>query len=610
MPIRQLPEQLANQIAAGEVVERPASVVKELVENSLDAGADRIRVEVERGGSSLIRVRDNGFGMDAEDAPRALAPHATSKLREAGDLGRIATLGFRGEALPSIASVSRLTLTTRRSAETEGVEVAPGGEGPRMEPAAHPPGTTVEVRDLFYNTPARRKFLRTEKTEFGHIAEVVRRAALGAMDTAFTLAHNDRVHFQLPAVEAWDDSERRVARLLGEQFARNAVHIVQDSGDGLRLSGWVILPTAARGQRDQQYFFVNRRPVRDRLLGHAVAEAYRDVLFQDRYPAYALFLEIDPEEVDVNVHPTKHEVRFSDGRRIHAFIRHALDEALGAVRPETARDKPPAQDPAPAADRGATPRSESSRAGDAAHQGQLGLREAPAAYSALYGQPASEGRGEESAPRTASAPGPLPYEAGEAGGTPPLGHALAQIHGAFILSQTPDGVVMVDQHAAHERITYERLKRDFHDRGIDRQALLVPVTVPLTERQMVVLEEEGEVLERLGIRADAAGPRQALIREAPALLLEADLGALLEKTLDTLARYGSGAPVTEAANEILAEMGCHGSVRVNRRLSREEMDALLRELEQTERGGQCNHGRPTYVHLSMNALDRFFLRGE
>ncbi|MFP4614667.1 MAG: DNA mismatch repair endonuclease MutL [Thiohalorhabdus sp.] len=611
MSIRQLPEHLANQIAAGEVVERPASVVKELVENSLDAGADRIAIEVEQGGGKLIRVRDNGQGMDPEDAPRALAPHATSKLRDVADLSRIATLGFRGEALPSIASVSRLTLTTREARREEGVKVAPGADGLEVVPAAHPPGTTVEVRDLFHNTPARRKFLRTEKTELSHVVEAVRRAALGAMDTAFTLSHNGRSHFQLPAVETWDDAERRVGRLLGEPFADNAVHLVQDSGDGLRLSGWVILPTAARGKRDQQYFFVNRRPVRDRLLGHAVAEAYRDVLYQDRHPAYALFLEVDPAEVDVNVHPTKHEVRFSDGRRIHAFIRHAVEEALGAVRPgePTARREPTASVPSPGPAGGGAGRPGPAGPAPAGGQVRLGLREAPAAYAELYGSAAGP-VGEEAPVETPDEEPGATGEAGETGGTPPLGHALAQIHGAFILAQTENGVVLVDQHAAHERITYERLKRAYQEDGVERQALLVPVAVNLAERHMVLLEEEAGTLERLGFRVDPAGPRRALIREAPAMLAEADLGLLLERTLDTLARYGSGAPVAEAANEVLAEMGCHGSVRVNRRLTREEMDALLRDLERTERGGQCNHGRPTYVHLSMQALDRFFLRGE
>ncbi|KPV40202.1 hypothetical protein AN478_08740 [Thiohalorhabdus denitrificans] len=610
MSIRQLPEHLANQIAAGEVVERPASVVKELVENSLDAGADRIAIEVEQGGGKLIRVRDNGQGMDPEEAPRALAPHATSKLRDVADLSRIATLGFRGEALPSIASVSRLTLTTREAGGEEGVKVAPGADGLEVVPSAHPPGTTVEVRDLFHNTPARRKFLRTEKTELSHVVEAVRRAALGTMDTAFILSHNGRSHFQLPAVETWEDAERRVGRLLGDQFAENAVHLVQDSGDGLRLSGWVILPTAARGQRDQQYFFVNRRPVRDRLLGHAVAEAYRDVLYQDRHPAYALFLEVDPAEVDVNVHPTKHEVRFSDGRRIHAFIRHAVEEALGAVRPgePAARREQAERAPAPGSAGGPGGRPDGSGSPPAGGQARLGLREASAAYAELYGSAALAPAVEEAE----AGPGEGPESPGSAdeGGAPALGHALAQIHGAFILAQTEDGVVLVDQHAAHERITYERLKRAYQEEGVERQALLVPVAVNLAERQMVLLEEEAGTLERLGFQVDPAGPRRALIREAPAMLAEADLGLLLERTLDTLARYGSGAPVAEAANEVLAEMGCHGSVRVNRRLTREEMDALLRDLERTERGGQCNHGRPTYVHLSMQALDRFFLRGE
>jgi len=622
MPIRQLSEHLANQIAAGEVVERPASVVKELVENALDAGADRIHVEVERGGTHLIRVRDNGVGMGPADAPRALAPHATSKIADPGDLARIGTLGFRGEALPSIASVSRLSLTTRCSHCDEGVTVTGGENGPEAVPAAHPAGTTVEVRDLFHNTPARRKFLRTEKTEFGHIVDAVRRAALGAMDVAFTLSHNDRTHFQLPAVEAWDDAERRVGRLLGDGFADNALHLRQDSEDGLRLSGWVVRPTAARGQRDQQFFFVNGRAVRDRLLTHAVAEAYRDVLFNNRFPGYVLFLGLDPAEVDVNVHPTKHEVRFSEGRRVHAFVRHTVEQALGADTPAAAAtplEPEGSATPAPQPEtetpssrhpsRPSTGKGGGNLPGSGAEQGSLGLREAPAAYEALYGASA------EARPGFLARDGHAPARAeplkGEEGSeVPPLGHALAQIHGAFILAQTPTGVVLVDQHAAHERITYEQLKRAFHEGGVERQALLVPVPVSLSERQLVLLEEEADTLLRLGLRVEASGPRNAAIREAPAMLVEADLAALVGRALEALDHYGSQRPVTEAVHEVLAEMGCHGSVRVNRQLSREEMDALLRELERTERGGQCNHGRPTFVRLSMEELDGFFLRGQ
>ncbi|MEF8982466.1 DNA mismatch repair endonuclease MutL [Thiohalorhabdus sp.] len=622
MPIRQLPEQLANQIAAGEVVERPASVVKELVENALDAGADRIHIEVERGGTRLLRVRDNGVGMDPEDAPRALAPHATSKIADPGDLVRIATLGFRGEALPSIASVSRLSLTTRRTEHDEGVKVIGGEGGSEAKPAAHPAGTTVEVRDLFHNTPARRKFLRTEKTEFGHILDAVRRAALGAMDVAFTLVHNERTHLQLPAVESWDDAERRVGRLLGEGFADNALHLRQDSEDGLRLSGWVVRPTAARGQRDQQFFFVNGRAVRDRLLSHAVAEAYRDVLFNNRFPGYVLFLGLDSAEVDVNVHPTKHEVRFSEGRRVHAFVRHTVEQALGADTPAAAAPVPAREgvavpDQKSATENGPSPPPSGPSAsngggiapGSWAKQGNLGLREAPAAYEALYGA-AWEGR-PAAPPADGHAPAGAEPIKGEAGGeVPPLGHALAQVHGAFILAQTPTGVVLVDQHAAHERITYERLKRTFHEGGVERQALLVPVPVALSERQLVLLEEEADTLVRLGLRVEASGPRNAAVREAPAMLVEADLAALVGRALDALDQYGSQRPVTEAVHEVLAEMGCHGSVRVNRHLSREEMDGLLRQLEATERAGQCNHGRPTYVALSMADLDGFFLRGQ
>ncbi len=605
MPIRCLPEHLANQIAAGEVVERPASVVKELVENSLDAGADRIQIEVERGGSRRIRVRDNGAGISPEDAPLVLAPHATSKIAAPEDLSRITTLGFRGEALPSIASVARLTLTTRAAGAGEGVEISLGEAGPETLPAAHPVGTTVEVRDLFHNTPARRKFLRTEKTELGHIVDAVRKAALAAMDAGLTLSHNGRVNFQLPAVEGWDDSERRIGRLLGEGFLENAVHVRQDAGDGLRLAGWVIQPTAARGQRDQQYFFVNRRPVRDRLLSHAVAEAYRDVLYKDRQPAYVLYLEVAPEAVDVNVHPTKHEVRFSDGRRIHEFVRHTVEQALSEVGPVPATTSAREQGAGPAVGRPAPASGARGAAGGLfprPGQGRLALREASAAYADLYGGGSTaQGASEDAEEGGAS---------GEDGEVPPLGYALAQIHGAFILAQTPDGVVLVDQHAAHERITYERLKAAYQAGGIERQALLVPVTVALSERQMALVDEEADTLLRLGLRVEPTGPRHAAVREAPALLGEIDLGPLVDDTLGALDQFGSGGPLNETVEGVLAEMGCHGAVRVNRTLSRTEMDGLLRELERTERGGQCNHGRPTYTRLSLEDLNRFFMRGE
>jgi DNA mismatch repair protein MutL len=621
MPIQRLPEHIANQIAAGEVVERPASVVKELVENALDAGADRIRIDVERGGTRRIRIQDNGTGMAEADLTLAVAPHATSKVAAREDLDRIRSYGFRGEALASIASVARVQVVSTAAGAEAGAQIRVDGgaeEGP--EPAGHPVGTTIEVRDLFFNTPARRKFLRAERTEMGHIADTVRRMALGAWDVAFTLTHNGRTHFQLPAVDDWAGAERRIAELLGQDFLDQSLHLSQDGGDGLHLSGWVGLPTAARGQRDRQHLFVNRRAVRDRLLSHAVVDAYRDVLYSGRHPAYVLFLEVDPAAVDVNVHPTKHEVRFADSRRIHAFVRDSVQRAIAAVRPgaeggevagaaepapgpaASRRDaspyvqEPPRRPgPAPAGGGAAARGAPDSSTGFQAGQGALGLAEAAAVYR--------PGPAHESAD-TSPAPEAEPGEA------PPLGHAVAQIHGAFILSQTPDGVVLTDQHAAHERITYEQLKAEHEAGGVERQGLLVPVSVSLPERQVALLAEEGEVLATLGLVAEPLGEAQAVVRELPAVLADADAGHLLARALEQLERTGSGQAVSDAAFAVLAETACHGSVRANRRLTREEMDALLRSVERTERAGQCNHGRPTYTHLSLDELDRLFLRGQ
>ncbi len=605
MAIRPLSEHVTNQIAAGEVVERPASVIKELMENALDAGADRVQIEVEGGGVRWIRVRDNGIGMTPDEAPMALVPHATSKIAEVSDLARIRTLGFRGEALASIAAVSRLSLTTRTADRDEGIVVRRSGDGiPEVAPAAHPPGTTVEVRDLFHNTPARRKFLRTEKAEFGRLMEVIRPIALAAMDTAFTLIHNGRTYLQLPAVETWDQVERRLARLLGRNFADRALHIHRESDDDLRLSGWVGRPEIAQGRRDQQFLFVNRRAVRDRLLGHAVAEAHGDLLPKGRFPAYALFLELEPEQMDVNVHPTKQEVRFAAGRRIHAFVRHTIEQALGEALPGT--------ELAPEAAREAgLPHSGShkrvaSGASQPSEQGRLALREAPATYSAFDRSFESGGEGRLPMGCPAGAKGPE-----RTTGAPPLGYALAQIHGTFILAQTERGAVLVDQHAAHERITYERFKQALQEGGVERQALLVPIPLSLSERHMTLLEEEGETLLQMGLRVEPIAPGQAAIREAPALLVrEIELSQMVARVLEALDRYGSPTPVAEALNEVLAEMGCRASVRANRRLTREEMDDLLRELEGTERGSRCNHGRPTYVELSLKDLDAFFLRGQ
>ncbi len=584
--IRPLPSQLVNQIAAGEVVERPASVVKELVENSLDAGARSIRVEVEQGGIRLIRVRDDGRGMEPDELPLALARHATSKIATLEDLEAVGTLGFRGEALPSIASVSRLRLISRTPESGHGWQLeGAGGAGP--VPAAHPPGTTVEVRDLFHNVPARRKFLRTEKTEFRHIDQLVRRIALARFDVAFELVHNGRALFRLPPAGERPAREARLATLLGSAFVEHSLHLEHERA-GLRLSGWVGLPAFARAQPDLQLLYVNGRLVRDKLVGHAVRQAYQDVLYHGRHPAWVLYLEIDPRQVDVNVHPAKQEVRFRDGRGVHDFVFRTLETVL-------ARGPLP-EAPAPDADASAVPPEPAAERPEPA-QGGLALAVADSAP----GYAPSRVR----APLS-PAPAPQPAAAAE---TPPLGHALAQLHGVYILAQNRSGLVVVDMHAAHERITYERLKRAWAQERLRSQPLLVPLPVKVGPAEAELAMEHRAWMERLGLEVDRLDDETLVVRAVPALLEGADAEALLRDLLSELAEHGTADGLRAAIDEVLATMACHGSVRANRRLTLEEMEALLRQIEATERSGQCNHGRPTWVQLEMEALDRLFLRG-
>ncbi len=617
-----LSPRLANQIAAGEVVERPASVVKELLENSLDAGADRIDLEVEAGGVKLIRLRDNGCGIEQDDLPLALARHATSKIVALEDLEAVASLGFRGEALASISSVARLTLTSRTAAQDSAWQVLTEGRDmqPVLQPAAHPVGTTVEMRDLFFNTPARRKFLRTEKTEFGHLEEVLKRLALSRFDVAFSLRHNGRTVHQLRAAKSALERDRRVAAVCGPKFIEEAVCIdVENSG--LRLWGWVGLPTFSRAQADMQYFYVNGRMIRDRLVAHAVRQAYQDVLYHGRHPTFVLYLQVDPALVDVNVHPTKHEVRFRDGRYVHDFLFSTLHRALAEVRPE--QEASPAVLSSPAAtpsgiDAGefrtqeqlvlgaarvlAEPKagtySRSLLAGnrftaDSPSAGQVGQQ--LKAYAALHPDVA--------APAEVSAI-PADDEA-----IPPLGFALAQLKGVYILAENAQGLVLVDMHAAHERITYERLKTAYAAEGVKSQPLLVPASFAVSEREAELAETEADFFQRLGFRLQRLGPETLVIREVPALLRQADSEQLLRDVLSDLGEFGGSDRIQAEGQSILATMACHGSVRANRRLSLPEMDSLLRDMERTERSGQCNHGRPTWVQLSMQELDKLFLRG-
>ena len=563
--IRVLPELLISQIAAGEVVERPASVLKELIENSLDSGARAVTVVLEQGGTRRIQVEDDGEGIARGDLPLALARHATSKIRSLEDLEGVATMGFRGEALASIASVSRLALASRTRDAAHGAAIAAeGAQIGEVEPAARAPGTTVSVADLYFNTPARRKFLRSEATEFGHCDETFRRVALARCDTAFTLKHNGRVsrHLRGQALE------ERVAALLGEEFLGASLRIDVQSA-GLRLSGLAGTPQAAKTRADAQYFFVNGRYVRDRLLSHAAREAYSELLHGERQPAYVLFLELDPRAVDVNVHPAKTEVRFRDARAVHQFVRHALQRAL-----------------APSA------------------------AQAPVAYAALSrGAPlqaafslAQPARAYE---RFMAAAAPLPA----ADKAPPLGYALAQLHGVYILAQNEAGLVLVDMHAAHERIVMEKLKQSLDAGALERQALLVPAVFSAEALDVATAEESREALERLGLELSVSGPNELSVRAAPTALAGGDVVGLARDLLREIREYGASQALTARQNELLSTMACHAAVRANRALAGAEMNALLREMEQTERSGSCNHGRPTWYQLTLADLDRLFMRG-
>lgn len=604
--IHVLSPRLANQIAAGEVVERPASVIKELLENSLDAGASRIEVEIDAGGVNLIRVRDDGCGIDRDDLPLSLSRHATSKITELEDLECVASLGFRGEALASISSVSRLAITSNASADA-GDGWCARSEGRDMsvlvEPAPHPRGTTVEVRDLFFNTPARRKFLRAEKTEFGHIEDTLKKLALSRFDTTFQLKHNGRVVQQLRAAQSELEKERRVATLCGPEFIEHVVAIEHRAGD-LRLYGWVALPTFSRSQSDLQYFYVNGRAVRDKLVSHAVRQAYQDVLYHGRHPAYVLYLEIDHANVDVNVHPTKHEVRFRESRSVHDFIFRTLHRALAEVRPqahvETAATIASEEFIAPQqfiSQQSALqlPTRTFAPAYSPTTQfasNSFNVREQLNAYRDLYAVDATQAA--------------MPAHDAE---IPPLGYALAQLQGIYILAENALGLVLVDMHAAHERITYERMKTARAGEGVRAQPLLVPRAVAVSTREADCAEQHAAVFVSFGITLERAGPESLLIREVPILLRDANVEQLVRDVLADLLEHGSSARIEECSNEILGTMACHGSVRANRKLNIAEMNALLRDMEETERSGQCNHGRPTWVQLSLSELDKLFLRG-
>ncbi|MEH6564993.1 MAG: DNA mismatch repair endonuclease MutL [Halopseudomonas sp.] len=624
--IQLLSPRLANQIAAGEVVERPASVIKELLENSLDAGAKRIDIDIEQAGVKLLRVRDDGSGIEQDDLPLALSRHATSKIRDLDDLERVATLGFRGEALASVSSVSRLTLTSCPAGSDQAWQVETEGRdmAPNLQPAAHPQGTTVEVRDLFFNTPARRKFLRTEKTEFSHLEEVVKRLALSRFDVAFNLRHNGRSVFSLRPAHSEQEARRRVATVCGPAFVEQSRTIDNERG-GLRLWGWVGLPTFSRSQADLQYFFVNGRMIKDKLVAHAVRQAYRDVLFNGRHPTFVLFMELDPGVVDVNVHPTKHEVRFRDGRMVHDFLFSTLYRALADQRPgdqteqvastdNTGNAAPDTLNPPPA-----QPAVNGLNAGVFSGQQYMSLNEPSASWRAESGA----GAAGSYVPTPAPAPGAVaayanlygapagsePVLPREEGSVPPLGYAVAQLHGVYILAENTAGMVVVDMHAAHERITYERLKLAMDQEGLRSQPLLVPETLAVSQREADCAEEHAAWFTRLGMSLQRMGPESLAIREVPALLRQAHAEQLVRDVLSDLLEYGTSDRIQAHLNELLGTMACHGAIRANRRLTLAEMNGLLRDMEQTERSGQCNHGRPTWTQMSMAELDKLFLRG-
>jgi len=585
MPIRQLPGHLINQIAAGEVVERPASVVKELVENSLDAGAHAISIDIQAGGQKLIRIRDDGGGIPGDEMALALSRHATSKISSLDDLEAVVSLGFRGEALPSISSVARLSLISNTGESAWQID-ADNGQVSELIPAAHPPGTSVEIHDLFYNTPARRKFLRTERTEFGHIDKWIRRLALARPDVAFSVSHNGRSVLNLKAATDNDGRLQRITRICGEAFAAQSISVQRES-DNMALSGFIGLPTFNRSQADMQFWFVNGRSVSDKTLKHAVRHAYRDVLFHGRFPAYVLYLSIDPALVDANAHPAKLEVRFRDGRSVHGFVVQAIEHLLKDTRPG-------GHDVLPVSSNviSSSVYQQSSMSLPSSGGATGAVREALTSYQALTNVAMTEAK--------------LPEE----GAAPPLGFAIAQLAGIYILAENDEGLVVVDMHAAHERIVYEKLKTSFDDKAVIRQPLLVPTGISVSEAEASLAEDSADLFVRLGLVIDRSGPTSLVLREVPALLKQSDAEALVRDVLSDLRESGTSNRVEDTCHDMLATMACHHSIRANRHMTLPEMNALLREMESTERADQCNHGRPTWTNISLAELDRLFLRGQ
>lgn len=590
--IQQLTPLLANQIAAGEVIERPASVIKELVENSLDAGANRIDIDIENGGMRLMRVRDNGAGIHADDLGLALSRHTTSKIKNLDDLEQVMTLGFRGEALASISSVSRLTLAsavehkTGWQVQTQGVE-----QHPEVAPSAHPQGTTVEVRDLFFNTPARKKFLRTEKTEFDHVDEVIKRIALGAFEVDFVVKHNQKIARQYRAAKTEKEREQRIASLCGAAFIEHALKIENEIAE-LKLTGWIVQPTFSRAQPDLQYFYVNGRIIRDKLVNHAVRLAYQDVLYGDRHPAFVLFLEIPPQQVDVNVHPTKHEVRFRDSRLVHDFVSRSIKDALAVGHTQ--------HQPTPSIVKfdQVVPKVEQKIEQTQFHYRAEPLpqqaKEQMAVYHKLH-------RYINTKPST--------MVSAEERKECPLGFALAQLRNIYILAENEQGLLLIDMHAAHERVLYEQLKHEFAEQCFSVQPLLLPVTVQLSEREVNACEEHFEHFHRIGFHLQRLSNDTIAVRDVPHVLRDSDIAQIIRDIVADLLQHEQSTRVDEMIQHWLGTMACHAAVRAQRKMTIPEMNALLRSMENTTHSDQCNHGRPTWLQLSLADLDKLFLRG-
>lgn len=632
--IEQLNEQLSNQIAAGEVVERPASVVKELLENSIDADSQRIDISLDAGGKQAIKIQDNGVGIHPDDLPLALSRYATSKIKSLSDLDAVATLGFRGEALASIGSVSRIDLVSCRQGEDHGWRVQAAGEvQPEIKPASHPVGTTISVKDLFFNTPGRRKFLRKERTEFEHCADVFRRTALVQFARHMSLQHNNKTIYQLQAATQHQQKEARIAKICGQHFMDHALYLDKATAAGdMSLQGWVAQPTLSRSQPDLQYIFLNGRPIKDRTLTHAVKRAYQDVLYNQRHPAYVLYLQINPELVDVNVHPTKREVRFRDQRSVYQFITHAVGQIIADDRPQADLDRSLQARQSSMTESSPSSPGQSNTAGSPQSQAYAQPQPQQMAYQVqepfreqqkIYGEMAQAAQSqaqqimsEQAQPVTPDSSTPESqsdshtHSHPHSHDHPPLGYALGQVHGIYIIAQNQHGMIVVDMHAAHERILYERFKQAFYQEKVPQQNLLMPVSLTVTDKEAQWVENEGQRLASFGLDLERMGEEQIAVRAIPSLLKPQEVETLVRDVLADMLTMGDDSRIEQSLNHVLSTMACHGAVRAHKPMSLPEMNALLRDIEQTQRSGQCNHGRPTWTLMTLDELDKLFLRGQ